>query len=123
MRFRPIDTLILWLVCASFAHAQEVRLLVQRSPLAGFRYHEAPRLFDRLAPGTRLDLLREPSNEYDANAVRVEWEGHKLGYVPRTQNAVIAWAMDRGETLEARVAQRASHPNPRRRIEFEVFVR
>jgi hypothetical protein len=103
--------------------AAEVRLLVQRSPLAGFRYHEAPRVFELLRPGEPLELVREPENAYDTNAVRVEWRGRKLGYVPRTQNAALAWAMDRGETIEARVVQRAVHPNPRRRIEFEVFVR
>lgn len=105
------------------ATAQEVRLLVQRSPLAGFRYHEAPALFEQLRPGSPLELVREPANSFDANAVRVEWRGHKLGYVPRTQNSALAWAMDRGETVEARVVQRAPHPNPRRRVEFEVFIR
>jgi hypothetical protein len=105
------------------ARAEEVRILVQRSPLAGFRYHEAPRLFDALTPGQPLDLVREPQNAHDPNAVRVEWRGHKLGYVPRTQNAALAWAMDRGETLDARIVQRAAHPNPRRRVEFEVFVK
>ena len=103
--------------------AQEVRLLVQRSPLAGFRYHEAPRLFGQLHPGEPLELKREPDNPYDSNAVRVEWRGHKLGYVPRTQNAALAWAMDRGETLDARVAQRTPRPRQRRGIEFEVFVK
>jgi hypothetical protein len=105
------------------ARTAEVRLLVQRSPLAGFRFHEAPRLFPLLKPGEPLELVREPANVYDGNAVRVEWRGHKLGYVPRTQNRAIAWAMDRGEPLEARIVQRAEHPNPRRRIEFEVYVK
>jgi hypothetical protein len=105
------------------AGAQEVRLLVQRSPLAGFRYHEAPRLFERLRSGEPLELAREPDNPYDSNAVRVDWRGHKLGYVPRTHNAALAWAMDRGEALDARVVQRAPRPRQRRGIEFEVFVK
>src|SRR5689334_23732236 len=33
-----------------------------------------------------LDLVREPENPHDANAVRVEWRGRKLGYVPRRDN-------------------------------------
>lgn len=105
------------------AAAQEVRLLVQHSPLAGFRHHEGPRLFHLLPPGEPLELEREPDNPYDSNAVRVEWRGHKLGYVPRTQNSALAWAMDRGETLDARVAQRTPRPRQRRGIEFEVFVK
>jgi hypothetical protein len=105
------------------AAAQEVRLLVQVSPLAGFRYHDAPRVLANLVPGEALELVREPDNVHDGNAVRVEWRGHKLGYVPRTQNAAIAWAMDRGEKIEARVAARAPHSRPGRRVELEVFVR
>ena len=99
-----------------------VRLLVQSSPLAGFRYGEAAHLWALLKPGDALDLVREPDNPHDANAVRVEWRGRKLGYVPRDQNGALAWAMDRGEGLRAHVSRLAEHPNPRRRIEFEVFV-
>ena len=43
-------------------------------------------------------------NPYDANAVRVEWRGVKLGYVPRRDNAAVARQMDRGAALEARLA-------------------
>ena len=105
------------------AVAQEVRLLVQRSPLAGFRYYEAPRVFEQLRPGEALALVREPENLHDANAVRVDWRGHKLGYVPRRQNAALAWALDRGQSLEARIVERRIHPNPRRRVEFDVYAR
>jgi len=54
--------------------------------------------------------------------VRVEWRGRKLGYVPRAENAALAWAMDRGEPVRARVSRLAAHRNPRRRIEFEVYI-
>ncbi len=99
-----------------------VRLLVQSSPLAGFRHGEAAHVWPLLKAGDALDLVREPDNPHDANAVRVEWRGRKLGYVPRDQNGALAWAMDRGEGLRAHVSRLAEHPNPRRRIEFEVFV-
>ena len=55
-------------------------------------------------------------------AVAVLWRGHKLGYVPRTQNTALAWAMDRGETISARISALRTERNPRKRIEFEVFV-
>ena len=102
--------------------AQQVRMLVQSSPLAGFRYHEATLLFPDLRPGDRLDLVREPDNPHDPNAVRVDWRGRILGYVPRRENAALAWAMDNGETIGARISALRQHRNPRRRIEFEVFV-
>lgn len=104
------------------ARAQEVRVVVQSSPLAGFRYHDAPAVFAQLRPGDPLTLVREPANTHDANAVRVEWQGHRLGYVPRGENAAVAWALDRGEPLQARVSRVREHPNPRMRVEFEVYM-
>ena len=104
------------------AAAQQVRILVQSSPLAWFNYHQAPEVWRGMRVGDALRLAREPDNAYDARAVRVEWRGHKLGYVPRAQNAALAWAMDRGEMLDARVSRLQPHSNPRKRIEFEVYV-
>jgi hypothetical protein len=107
---------------AGWAAAQQVRLLVQSSPLAGFNYHQAPGVWQAMRVGDALELEREPDNVHDARAISVCWQGHKLGYVPRAQNAALAWAMDRGERLDARVSRLQPHRNPRKRIEFEVYV-
>jgi hypothetical protein len=113
------------LACVFAAAVQgegSVRLLVQSSPLAGFRYGEAPEVWSQLRKGDALELVREPANPHDANAVRVEWRGRKLGYVPRSENGALAWAMDRGEALKARVSRLIEHRNARRRLEFEVYL-
>ena len=126
MRFRlevaAVLTAALLAAASANVHAQQVRLLVQSSPLAGFRYHEAPELFPELRIGDRLDLVREPDNPHDPNAVGVEWRGRRLGYVPRRENSALAWAMDRGDPVTARISTLRAHKNPRQRIEFEVFV-
>ena len=109
-------------VTADRAAAQQVRILVQSSPLAGFKYHQAPEVWQGMRIGDALKLEREPDNVHDATAISVQWRGHKLGYVPRAQNAALAWAMDRGESLDARVSRLQPHRNPRKRIEFEVYV-
>jgi len=112
-------------LCAALgAQAEEPRvlLLVQSSPLAGFRYAGAAEVWPQLRVGDELALVREPDNPHDGNAVRVEWRGRKLGYVPRRQNAALAWGLDRGAALRARVSRLLAHPNPARRIEFEVFA-
>src|SRR5512147_228285 len=126
MRFRleaivVLTAALLAAACAS-VQAQQVRLLVQSSPLAGFRYHEAPGLFPELRIGDRVDLVREPENPHDPNAVRVEWRGRRLGYVPRRENFALAWGLARGAPLRARVSRLTEHPNPARRIEFEVYI-
>ncbi len=105
------------------ARGAEAVIVVQRSPLAGFRHYEAPETWRSMAVGERLQLVREPDNPYDANAVRVEWRGVMLGYVPRRDNAAVARQMDRGTVLEARVASLHENRNRSVRVEFEVIAR
>ncbi|HEY5020774.1 MAG TPA: HIRAN domain-containing protein [Steroidobacteraceae bacterium] len=113
---------LLFFFLALPAQGQGVQLLVQSSPLAGFRYGEGAAVWEMLQVGDALDLVREAENPFDPNAVRVEWHGRKLGYVPRRENAALAWGLDRGTPMRARVSKLAEHPNPARRIEFEVYI-
>lgn len=114
------------LVAANTAGAQpgtpSVRMLVQSSPLAGFRYHEASALWNDLRLGDALALVREPGNPHDPRAVRVEWRGRMLGYVPRRENDAVAWGLDRGDALRARISRLDPTRPPSRRVEFEVYV-
>lgn len=112
----------LWLAVGGIVQAQSVKLLVQSSPLAGFQYHAAPDVWSQLQVGDRLALIREPENQHDARAVRVEWRGRQLGYLPRAENAAVAAAMDRGEHVEGRIAALVAADNPWRRVRIEVFV-
>ena len=96
-------------LAALAAHAEgAIRLVVQSSPLAGFRYYEAKDVWGEMRVGDRLELVRETENIHDANAVSVSWRGRKLGYVPRRENAAIARERLRLGTivpLELRAAQ------------------
>ena len=120
-----------WLVMviAAFAPASQAaaqpaaRILIQSSPVAGFQFHEGKRLWDQLKVGDALTLIREPGNPHDARAVRVQWNGHMLGYVPRAENDAVARQLDRGNKLEARIVRLTKHRDPWKRIEFEVFLR
>lgn len=96
------------------------RLTIQESAVAGFQYHAGPALFDRLAPGQPVELAREPDNRFDPRAVRLDWHGHKIGYLPRHENAAVAQMLDRGETLTAIISQRRAEANPWRRLAVRV---
>jgi hypothetical protein len=54
---------------------------LDRFPVAGFRYHDGPRSFSRIAAGDAVELRAEPDNPHDPDAIRVEWRGQCLGYV------------------------------------------
>ena len=112
------------LACAVLQAAQpSTRILVQSSPVAGFQFHEGKQVWDQLKVGDALALVREPANPHDARAVRVEWNGHMLGYVPRAENDAVARQLDRGNKLEARILRLTKHRDPWKRIEFEVFLK
>lgn len=119
MRFVLISLLLL---SSLMATAQTVKLLVQDSPLAGFQFHAGQTIWEQLRVGDPLVLVREPDNAHDARAVRIEWRGMQLGYLPRTENSAVAAAMDRGERVEARIAALTEHRSPWRRVRIAVFV-
>lgn len=123
-RMRPGPGLaagLLALACAG-AGAQQVRVLVQSSPLAGFSHYHAGENWQALRVGERLTLVREADNRHDANAVRIDWRGLPLGYLPRAENRGVAAELDAGTRLEGRIAALVAHPDPRRRVRVEVYV-
>ena len=125
MRSRPIRRFTFLALGALLTHtstAESVRILVQRSPLAGSQYYAARQAWGELRPGDRLELVREADNRQDRNAIRIDWRKQALGYVPRAENRAVARALDAGERLVARIATLRDDPDPWRRIEFEIFV-
>ena len=112
----------LLLLCSLAAGAESVKVLVQASALAGAQYYEADALWAEMKIGDGVTLTREPDNPHDANAVRIDWRGRKLGYLPRAENRTVAAEMDRGGRVEARIAALVPHRNPWRRVRIEVFV-
>lgn len=99
-----------------------VLLLVRSSPIAGFQFHAGERVWRDLRVGEPLALVREPANPHDTNAVRVDWRGLALGYVPRRDNRQVARQLDLGMALQARVSRLRESRNPWDRVEFEVVL-
>jgi SWI/SNF-related matrix-associated actin-dependent regulator of chromatin subfamily A3 len=78
--------------------------------IAGRQYREAS-----VEPGEHVNLEREPENEHDGNAIRVE-NGHceHLGYLPRERAEWLAPLMDADEVrIEGYVPEQAE-PGPDR---------
>ena len=100
----------------------DASIIVQQSPLAGFQFYEGKALWDEMRVGDVLTLVRERDNPYDANAVRIEWKGNRLGYIPRRENADVARQLDRGAPVKARIVKLTQARNPWQRILFEAYV-
>lgn len=95
---------------------------LQRSPVAGFQYHQGERVWPMLRVGAVLDLVREPENAFDARAVRVDWQGQKIGYIPRIDNAAVSHLLDSNQRLTARITSLTESNNPWGRVGFAVFL-
>lgn len=98
------------------------RIVLGAQPLAGFQHYAGKRVWDELKVGDPLTLIRESDNSYDVNAIRVEWRGEKLGYVPRAGNDAIAKLMDKGAKVSGRIVHLKSGRSHWQRILFEVLL-
>ena len=91
-----------------------------RAPVAGYAHAFDPAREAGFAAGQALALIREPENSHDRNAIRIEWRGEKIGYVPRPENAAIAGKIDSGTTLTARIGEFVPQAPPWQRLWFEI---
>ncbi|MCG6895906.1 MAG: HIRAN domain-containing protein [Thiocapsa sp.] len=96
--------------------------VIQRSRLAGFCHHEALALWPALRTGTALTLAAERHNPHDAEAVAIHWRGHKLGYLPRWENLVVARLLARRRRLSARIRRLIPHADHDQRVELEILM-
>jgi hypothetical protein len=114
--------LLTWVWAPPLFAEVSTHILLQDSPLAGFQYHAGKTLWPQMQVGDALTLIREPDNAHDAKAVRVEWQGRKIGYVPRRENADVARLLDRGQVLTARIVRLAEVRDPWSRVRFEILL-
>ncbi|MGW3834782.1 DEAD/DEAH box helicase [Streptomyces microflavus] len=64
------------------------------TPLRGVRHANNVWLLASLPAGTRLDLVRDPNNPADPNAIRVEHNGLPLGWIAKSTARPLALALD-----------------------------
>lgn len=93
--------------------------------LAGFAYYDGLDVIDQLKPGTQVQLVAEPNNPKDANAVVIFYQGTKLGYVPSDKNSLISRLLfyGHGNILEARIQMSNTENHPDRQIRVVVKVK
>jgi hypothetical protein len=79
------------------------------------RHHAAAIASEAVAPGSPLELRRDPENEHDPNAIAVHAGGSQVGWVPREVAAELAPELDEGRPWSALVLreQRRSPRDPR----------
>ncbi|WP_449459249.1 HIRAN domain-containing protein [Streptococcus suis] len=96
---------------------------VQDFHLAAFAYYDGLDVIDQLKPGTPVQLVGEPSNPHDSEAVAIFYQGTKLGYIPSDKNSLISRLIyfGHGDILEARIQMSNTENHPDR--QFRVVVK
>jgi hypothetical protein len=120
MRRALLSLLLAW-SCGAQAEV-EARMVLGTLPVAGFQYYAGKRVWDELKVGDVLTLVREPDNPHDPRAIRVEWRGEKMGYVPHAGNETLARMLDRGVRLSGRITHLQPGRSHWQRILFEVDI-
>lgn len=78
-------------------------LHLQDCRIAGSHYYDCDAVLPRLRVGDALRLHRQSENPHDERAIEVFWGEHKLGYLPRLDNAAAASLADRAHSLHAEI--------------------
>lgn len=99
-----------------FAHADEIIVREEyagigdagsfHTKLAGVTFEGRQDVLGRLAPGSPLRLVRQPDNEFDANAVAVlDPHGDQVGFLNRRLAGVLASVIDAGVEYDVEVSE------------------
>lgn len=112
------------------------KVFFKECPIAGWKFHEPDEWWDDAEEGDNLVLIREPGNKYDRNAIAVaftrEYDSNLgkydplqiIGYVPRTENEMMAKMMDMGweDAFTAELTTIKSHGSPDSRLRMTLYI-
>lgn len=104
----------------SHASAPVASIELLECAIAGFQFHAGERLWPDLAVGQSVELMREPANPYDANAIAVHWHGEHIGYVPKLANRALARRLDQQLPTVAAIASLQRHYDPWQRVNIHI---
>ena len=88
--------------------------------IAGVQHHELHEVIEDLNEGDELDLICEPDNKFDPNAIRIEIEDTMLGYVPKKFSAEVSAALEVGHDLECKITKLTPSAKPWEQCEVAI---
>jgi len=107
-----IDPNLLAIIQSSFTtdglpmpFVQEIFLI--ECKVAGTSYLNLTEIEPHLLIDEILLTRREPENQFDEFAILIlTQKGKKLGYIPRDKNEILAWLMDAGKLILAKIVDK-----------------
>lgn len=98
--------------------------LISSFHIAGFKYWDGACVLGELRAGEGLQLVPEPDNPYDSQAVAIYRGSDKLGFVPAELNGTLSLMLHYGHAaaFEARVQQVAPESSPWEQVRVGIYV-
>lgn len=88
--------------------------------IAGVRFHELNSVIDEIAEGNKLTLIPEPSNKFDPNAVKIEYQGFMLGYVPKRISSEVVAMIEVGKEVKCILTELNKNADPWEKVKVEI---
>ena len=95
---------------------------VYRGRVMGLSYHNYCLVAKAIEAGDELEMVREEDNKHDANAIRLDYEGVKIGYVARSDNQVLSKLLDAGIDLKCFVSIHDRRADFDKRMLIQIFI-
>jgi hypothetical protein len=95
-------------------------VVIYSAYIAGFGFYKGLELLPNMKKGDTLDLVREPKNRYDVNAIAVYWQCQKIGFMPRVDNLILAAILDAKLPCDAFIADIHLDANVWTQLEFSI---
>ncbi|MBV7434143.1 HIRAN domain-containing protein [Cardiobacteriaceae bacterium TAE3-ERU3] len=95
--------------------------IVERVPIAGLQYYRANDLVQFMDRGDTLDLVQEPGNPHDPNAIMVEWRHNKIGYIPSEEAKNVRKLLKRHKCICAKITEIDPAANERRWVKLNIY--
>lgn len=89
----------------------------------GFQYYHGPQIIDEINKSGLLEMVREPQNKYDKNAVALHFNNQKIGFIPMESNEMLAVLLDTGLlTLQAEITHIEKRAMDWEKIHVAIYV-
>ena len=74
--------------------------------VAGTSFYNVKSIDEELKVSDKLDLQREPTNEYDEFAIAIYFKEQKIGFIPKIKNESVARLLDAGKKFHAVIKEK-----------------
>jgi len=88
--------------------------------VAGVQHHHLHKVIKEIEEGDYLDLIPDPSNKFDPNAVRIEHNSTMLGYVPKKFSAEVSAALEIDPRFECSITKLDRDAKPWEQLEVVI---